>query len=408
MEQNSSLKRGLILHLPLTEWNSSREAISGQIGTPVDVYNVLDKSGSGRRWLEFSDPDFFALWDSAPSFETADYSMIVKFMVYSFDRTQSILGYSGASIEMHIKSDGYLYMLGEGAAEKKCNFPLEINTEYVVTYTKTGSVGRFYVNGVYINYVLDSNSGTTGAYYIGSGSNGAIYGSIYMLRIFNYALSDIKVFNYSKPEYPVELSDKGVGSNKNILNLNSEGLGASTWVDKINNLTISITGGVLIKPMESNLGATFFNGSSSVIFFTGINGLTGDVTVSCLINIASYGGSSAGRIVSNGKFELFPYAGVLRCYRDGDTVSVSSALSISINTWYNIIVTSTASGITNFYINGVASGSKNQSAGTPVDSSALRVGSRTDGSRLFDGIISDLRMYNRILINDEIKQLAGI
>jgi hypothetical protein len=191
-----------------------------------------------------------------------------------------------------------------------------------------------------------------------------------------------------------------------VLDLNAEGMSSTYWYDKTNSLTATISGATYIKPVSSNLGASYSNGTTSLIAYTGMNGLTGNISISARIKINAFGEGSAGRIVDNTKCILYTNSsGYLTFTRDGSTAINSGAASIAINTWYNIVVTSTAAGVTNFYINGVLSGTANQAAGTPVSGTSLCILNEAGGTKTLDGIECNVRIHNRILTTNEITLL---
>jgi hypothetical protein len=80
--------------------------------------------------------------------------------------------------------------------------------------------------------------------------------------------------------------------------------------------------------------------------------------------------------------------------------------SVILNTWQHILITSTDVGITNFYVDGEHSGATNQDAGIPMAGTAnTYIGNRDEEDRGFDGQISELKIWNRILTESEINYL---
>jgi hypothetical protein len=78
-------------------------------------------------------------------------------------------------------------------------------------------------------------------------------------------------------------------------------------------------------------------------------------------------------------------------------------------TWHHCVVTVTAAGVTNFYVDGVLSGAANQ-AGTALSgitgTGVMRIGNRSGGTdRTFDGKIAKLRVYSRVLTTAEVSEL---
>jgi len=144
---------------------------------------------------------------------------------------------------------------------------------------------------------------------------------------------------------------------------------------------------------------------------------TGDVTLIAVVRPRGWGGTSAGEILdtTTGIFRLVSASSYVQLSRNGATLATSAASSIALNNGYVIAVTSTASGTTNFYINGTLSGTADQSAGTPSAGGATYLGNRADLTRGFDGDIFYLKKYSTILaanyintMSTELKRTYGI
>jgi hypothetical protein len=221
---------------------------------------------------------------------------------------------------------------------------------------------------------------------------------IYSLAVYNNKLYGGTGQNGKLYEAQVNLN--------NELTLNAEGIGYATniWQDRLNSLSATVSGATVSIPPSSELSAIKCNGSSSVISYSAMNGLTGNISISGWINPLYIGGS--GRVFSNGKVMLYTNpSGYLTFSRDGTTLINSGAGSIVINNWYHFVITSTSAGVTNIYINGVLSGTANQAAGTPASATTYYVGRATTAANYFNGAIDDLRIYDRILSQEEITLL---
>jgi len=98
-------------------------------------------------------------------------------------------------------------------------------------------------------------------------------------------------------------------------------------------------------------------------------------------------------------------------YKDfgGNPGSISSGVTMQKNTWYNIAITHDATTVKT-YINGSLINSTAQTLST-YNSSEFQIGATkwTDGqNRAFDGLIDDVRIYNRVLDDNEIKSMYDI
>jgi len=160
-----------------------------------------------------------------------------------------------------------------------------------------------------------------------------------------------------------------------------------------------------------SLNVIDFNGTTSKLD-TGADYLgTGDLTVAGWIYARSAGEGIVGRILTNGKFVFRLTGPRLLVSSDNSTDKLSDASSIVYGTWQFVVATRTANGTANIYIGNrntapTLNGTANQSSGTPVaGTSNVIVGNDTGGSTTFDGYISRLRPWSRILSLAEITQM---
>lgn len=186
-----------------------------------------------------------------------------------------------------------------------------------------------------------------------------------------------------------------------VLDLNAEGMNASTWLDKTNSLTATNSGCTFILPPASALGALRFDGGSiSKIDFTSMNGLNGDITVAVKINPSNLTGQKY--FLSSSGLRFGSDGACTQVSRDGAAWALSQVLPLVINTSIVLIFTSKSDGVTNLYLNGLLNGTANQSAGTPVAATTWRIGQTTSNILGFEGKMKDLAIWSRILSTDEI------
>ena len=76
-----------------------------------------------------------------------------------------------------------------------------------------------------------------------------------------------------------------------------------------------------------------------------------------------------------------------------------------LNVWYHLTGTYTSNRVMKFYINGVYQGTETISDIDFVNSDNLRMGRRVLAEEYFNGLIDDVRIYNRALSAQEVKQL---
>lgn len=164
-----------------------------------------------------------------------------------------------------------------------------------------------------------------------------------------------------------------------------------------------------VKPVrQGNVWGMGFNGTSSNLNIGNYDNLLGDITLISWVNIVKYYLTNP-RILDNSK--LLFYIGLsnrsLRLQSDG-VADVGSAINaIKIGSWALCMVTRTSTGVANFYINGVLSGTANQASGTPTASTVnIRTGSTYTGTDGFvNGGMAQIRIIKGILNAQECQQL---
>lgn len=157
--------------------------------------------------------------------------------------------------------------------------------------------------------------------------------------------------------------------------------------------------------LDSGLSVMDFNGTTDLID-TGANMIgTGSVTGEAWICARTRGEGNSGIIMSNGaKFDFGLSSNVtndkwrLQLTSNASTYIYSQAGQIAANTWTHVVFTRTSAGITNFFINGVLSGTPDQSSGTPgATSTTVKIGNwGTAPNYTFDGQISGVRIYSGV------------
>ncbi|GIW59938.1 MAG: hypothetical protein KatS3mg087_1004 [Patescibacteria group bacterium] len=153
-----------------------------------------------------------------------------------------------------------------------------------------------------------------------------------------------------------------------------------------------------------------------------------EMTVTAWINPTTYGENNYGRIVDKGTDPTSSSSWSLFTCNDGGTMCTNALAffinfgagptgwwstadnSISTSRWSHVAVTYNRSSPSNdpiIYINGQPSTltERNTPSGTVSSDAAanLLIGSRNAGERTFNGIIDDVRIYNYILIPDQIR-----
>ena len=121
-----------------------------------------------------------------------------------------------------------------------------------------------------------------------------------------------------------------------------------------------------------------FNGSTSKLDCGNYDSLVGDVTFIAWYKAATLGSGSAGRIIDNGQMQI--HSGGYFTRNSSTFINFISAWKLGI--WTQVVITSTSTGLTNTYINGVLVGSANQNAGSPVaGSNNILLGNNNSSNR---------------------------
>lgn len=193
------------------------------------------------------------------------------------------------------------------------------------------------------------------------------------------------------------------------LYLGSNGSVEVDWV-KCEEVIPAVTPIAVSVVRSGDVYAMDFNGSTSKIDCGSYDGLTGNKTFIGWFKARSYGEGGYGRFIDNGKvmFSVYTSSNRIGFSSDGySTTALSAVNSVTFNNQYVFIcATRTSTGITNIYINGVLSGTANQSSGTPATgTNNIILGNNNAGSYTFDGQISNVRIIDGILSTQEIAQL---
>jgi hypothetical protein len=97
---------------------------------------------------------------------------------------------------------------------------------------------------------------------------------------------------------------------------------------------------------------------------------------------------------------------VMFCLDDADTAGIRSNTTLSTGQWYNVAVTWDGATV-KIYINGVLDNSAARTGTIGTDTRTVLIGGRS-GTDLFDGMIRDVRIYNRPLTSNELVAGSGL
>jgi len=135
---------------------------------------------------------------------------------------------------------------------------------------------------------------------------------------------------------------------------------------------------------------------------------TSALTVCSWIYQDSWGEGDIGYILSNGKviFKNDSGSSRLAFTSNASSYTYSANSSIDLSTWYFVCATRDVNGIANLYVDGSLSGTADQSSGTPsAGTTNIIIGNNSSQTSTFDGMLGDIRIYNRVLSSTEISDL---
>ncbi len=303
---------------------------------------------------------------------------------------------------------------------------IPLNRQVFVLVTRDGSgVSNIYINGV-LSGTADQNCGTpasgaTQTFIGASGSgSGPSSGMIDDVRIYNRALSASEVSQLYNSTAGSKVSASQPVKNRNCTSGLSCGL-VGYWTfdgkDVVNGVIrdksgngnhgnpINIATSTFYTKGKIGQAGRFDGGDDKIKTGSDLIGATAG-TYSAWIYAKSIG-QVAGRIFDNNKTIFRLGANIIVLSSNGGTNNAQSAAgSLPYNQWVFVTVTRNGSGIANLYINGQLSGSANQNSGTPeVGTTNMIIGNSNTTDRTFNGLIDDIRIYNRALSASEVSQL---
>ena len=170
--------------------------------------------------------------------------------------------------------------------------------------------------------------------------------------------------------------------------------------------TTAITNTATSVVKDGDIYAMQFNGTTSALDCGAYNTLVGDITICAWVKSLRFGGGDAGVILHNDYLFLRNTlsSSLYSATSNNSTVVSSAGSSVTLGVYKLIIITRSATGVLNFYVNGVANGTANQASGTPTAGTNIFIGNRAAGSRTFDGCIGRVQVYSGLLTTAEIMQ----
>jgi hypothetical protein len=186
-----------------------------------------------------------------------------------------------------------------------------------------------------------------------------------------------------------------------------------SFADVVNTTSTAITApGSAPTYVTGAVGAQAVNlantaGGSATYYLRGPWGSQTSFTVSFWFNAQSYQTSpyaSNGQIIFSAytsNFVLYiPPSKVIQLYNASNSTTISTTFTISLSTWYNVVLTYTQGGLVNLYVNGTFIGNAAAGASLPgTNSNYFGLGSYdTSNAQCFNGYLDDVKIYNYVMV----------
>jgi hypothetical protein len=312
------------------------------------------------------------------------------------------------------------------------NLTLSLNKWSLVVATYDGTSQRTYVNGVpgstcTLTWNTALGHGVIGRDVPWGGDSRDWVGSIDEVRIYNRALSATEVEGLYQSGAAKLNSSQSPGTLANGLvgwwtmdgaDTVWSSATAGTEADKSGNGNTGTLTNMsrATSPVIGKIGqALQFNGSTSYVTISGtsLNGST--LSASAWIRASTCGNLRTGIITRRGgagnwNFNVAGSDGGNTCkleFANSGTILGYGNTTLSLNMWYHVAVVANGTSIT-FYVNGAPDGTIT-GTWTNDNNVAINIGAMTAGTLyFFNGIIDDVRVYNRALSASEVQQLYGL
>lgn len=332
------------------------------------------------------------------------YSIEVRFKLNVISDV-SIVGYDGPIYGMYIIGN-IIYHRAKGLSfDASINWVRDTNWHTYTVCRNDINVTIFF-DGILIKTLTNYNLSYCLINSIGATNTGTaqLNGSIEYIKIWNRQLTASEVKNnYTGKTYRA-LPYKST----TLFHINSD----NGIIRDLTGKTVPVATNVALPKIGSNINVMKFNGSSGNINL-GSQALLGDITFMGWVNNISRGEGNLGNIINNGQF-VFYISNTANNYftfsRNNNINVISNTInSLKLGNTQFLCITSTSTGITNFYIGNknnppTLSGTANQSAGTPVAGTTCYLGNRAEDDRTLNGWLNDVRLDQSILTLEEVTQ----
>ncbi|OGM91093.1 hypothetical protein A2755_00020 [Candidatus Wolfebacteria bacterium RIFCSPHIGHO2_01_FULL_48_22] len=402
----------------------------GKIGQALSFDGVDDYVQVNQPIYQNNTSYSISFWMKSPAQATGNIKSIYAEAVTSGSAYLRLASWPGASpnqLRVVIRNDAAVAVLAVYSTTIVFN-----DTWHHIAWTDANGTAALYIDGVRdasnFNYtrsgVFTLNTSTIGAI-VDSGPDDFLQSKIDDVRIYNRALSasEIKALYQSgaaaiNSSQNNRLKDGLVG----LWSFNGGDMNGNTAYDRSgNNNNGTLTNGPT-RAIGKIGQALSFGGVDDYVAVSSANSVdNAQLTYSAWIYRT---GSAPSQVISTGigttAHTLFYILGTppgvefSYIWTSGICKSATAAGAVSLNNWYHIVVTydrslaCSASTVPRIYVNGVqvgAADTTNGTSGALTGTNAVNIGTTMTPSNYFPGLIDDVRIYNRALSEQEVKQL---
>lgn len=440
---NPTLEDGLIAHWTFDGEdmdNGVEDRAGGNTGTLTNFTSTTTSPGKLGQALEFDGSDDYVIFNS---FDSTPSQVTYAYWVYMPDVTQQAfariiqtgtyagLPGSGVSHEVNANSNGndsikFCHWGGcSGGTGSVDN--LELNAWHHVVHVADGDDATIYINGIQ-HSTFSSTRGTSNAPFImGAGGGTEFNGKVDDVRIYDRALSSVEVSRLyglgattrvnttitTNPDLESGLVGHWTFDGQDMFDNVSDR--SSTGADG------SLQGQSSTTTIPGRIGqAIDFDGSDDEVIVPAGDGSTYDFggsnfTIATWIRSAL---TTTGHVVSADGItnelyyvELQSDGDIEFVYSTGDIQTITASGSYNDGAWHHIVALRDGARTGRVYVDGMLAASDTDNSGSwgGIEIiSDLYFGGNAVGGDQFDGIIDDVRIYNRALSADEVTRLYGL
>jgi hypothetical protein len=156
-------------------------------------------------------------------------------------------------------------------------------------------------------------------------------------------------------------------------------------------------------------GAMMFDGSGDYVTIPNSPSLNpgADMTMVMWVSWGGQGGEN-NMLTKENAYEVRVNGGHVNYATNPWAWRGGSSPQIAQDAWHHVVVTNDADGLQKIYIDGEEKFSTSSGGSIASNSSVVTIGRRMNGSSYFEGLLDDVRIYNRVLTESEVEQLYSM